>query len=118
MSGIKDGGRGCRGQLQGKLNSVRMTLRGAPVMQVSTALLLVVALLSTNSEGREFRNRRQFSVRGGEDGGASSSITSKSAVSVPDAGKIDSELLKAVAADKFLSLWFIFVLGGPSQNTG
>jgi uncharacterized surface protein with fasciclin (FAS1) repeats len=40
-----------------------------------------------------------------------------SVVTVPDTAKIDREQLKSLSADKLLSLWFIFVLNGPTKHT-
>ena len=36
---------------------------------------------------------------------------------VPDLAKVDSALLKQSQADKFLSLWYIYVLDNPVQTS-
>lgn len=87
----------------------------AVIMQfcaISSVLLVILA--SSNVDAREFRNRRN-KLHGV---GSRLTASTEDTIIIPDTGKIDSELLKSAAADKFLSLWFIFVLGGSTKNTG
>ena len=73
-------------------------------------LLVLISLFVVLSKGRELRR-----LRGGR---VTTERSAEKAVLIPDTATIDSAALGAVGADKFLSLWFIFVLGGATEITG
>ena len=81
-------------------------------IEIATTLFFcILALLSNTIDAREFRNLRKR-------GNSAPNIDNERTLVIPNTAAIDGDLLKAANADKFLSLWFIFVLGGSTKNAG